>query len=339
MRQLFFLSPGELEWREVAAPKIEGSGEALVEPIAVAACDLDAALISGKAPLQGPFRLGHEFIARVVEVGEDVAGFGPGQEVVVSFQISCGRCERCKRGITGSCTTVKPGSMYGLGAVGGEEWGGAFADLVRVPYADFMMFPLPAGVDPSAAASANDNVVDGWRTVGPHLAENPGADVLIVAGGAPSIGLYAVQIARALQAGRIDYIDRNKDRLAMAERLGASAIEGPPPHKAGRFPITVDAGASEESLRCAIRSTEAGGTCTSIGIYYSDVAFPLLEMYAKGITFRTGRPDSCALLPEALSLLETKAIDPAALHTVVPWDAAIEGILAGHTKLVVSRQG
>src|SRR5712691_10412758 len=144
MRQLFYLEPGKVEWREVDAPALEGEGEALVRPLAVALCDLDRGLLKGHTPFEGPFPLGHEFVGEVADAGE-AAGVQPGDRVVASFQISCGECERCRAGVTGSCTAVSPGSMYGLGAVGGD-WGGALADQVRVPFARTMLFPTPEDV-------------------------------------------------------------------------------------------------------------------------------------------------------------------------------------------------
>src|SRR5262249_17095684 len=189
--QLTFLESGKLEWRDVPEPALQGPGEALVRPLAVATCDLDAAMIRGQAPAPGPIALGHEFIAEVQTVGDQVTGFRPGHRVVGPFATSCGTCRFCQRGLTTNCATVSRGSMYGLGAAGGN-WGGALSDLVRVPYADHMLVALPEGIEPEAVASAGDNIADAWRTVGPYLAQTPGAAVLIVGGGASgSLGLYA----------------------------------------------------------------------------------------------------------------------------------------------------
>lgn len=196
MQQLTFIRKGRLEWREVPEPKLEGPQEALVRPLAVARCDLDAAILFGQFPLRGPFALGHEFVAEVTSCGEAVKGFSPGQKVVVPFQISCGACPKCQRHLTGRCSTVGLGSMpvagamYGLGAAGGH-WGGALSDLVKVPYADSMLLLLPEGIAPHCLASASDNLPDAWRTVGPYLKQQPESPVLIVGGGAWSIGLYA----------------------------------------------------------------------------------------------------------------------------------------------------
>jgi threonine dehydrogenase-like Zn-dependent dehydrogenase len=83
----------------------------------------------------------------------------------------------------------------------GGDWGGALADLVRVPFADAMLVELPEGVSPTAVASASDNLPDAWRAVAPFLAESPGADVLVVGGWGRSIALYAVAIAQRWAPG------------------------------------------------------------------------------------------------------------------------------------------
>jgi alcohol dehydrogenase len=108
MQELTFITAGEVEWREVAAPTLQRPGEVIVRPIAVATCDLDAAIIRGWIPLPGPFPLGHEFVAEVTDVGDGVAGIEPGQRFVVPFQISCGSCGHCHAGLTANCLGVPP---------------------------------------------------------------------------------------------------------------------------------------------------------------------------------------------------------------------------------------
>lgn len=72
MRQLFYLGPGRVKWREVSDPQLCDDTDALVRPLAVATCDLDTALLQGDVPFEGPFPLGHEGVAEVVAVGDDV---------------------------------------------------------------------------------------------------------------------------------------------------------------------------------------------------------------------------------------------------------------------------
>lgn len=324
MRELTFVRPGCVQWRDVPAPTLEAPTDALVRPLAATTCDLDAFTLAGKSPLAAlaPFAFGHEFVAEVSECGDQVRGVSPGDRVVVPFQISCGACERCDRNHTGSCASVPPRSMYGFGAMGGA-WGGAFSDLVRVPFADAMLVALPNGVAAEQVASLSDNLPDGYRTVAPHLAERPGADVLVIGGGASSIPLYAVAIARALGAGSVVYCDQHPARLAIAERLGAEVRSGELPSRAGEFAISVDASAERDGLVCALRSLEPGGVCTSIGIYYEDVALPLLDMYTRGVRFHTGRVDARADIPAVLELVRDGRIAPELVNSeVLDWEDA-----------------
>ena len=123
MRQLTFLGPGTLEWEDVAAPRLSGDGDALVRPLAVATCDLDAAVMAGKAPLPGPFAFGHEFVAEVADVAEGVGTVRRGDRVIVPFQISCGTCDRCRRGLTASCVTAGP-AAFGMAPIRGRSGAG-----------------------------------------------------------------------------------------------------------------------------------------------------------------------------------------------------------------------
>jgi alcohol dehydrogenase len=229
--------------------------------------------------------------------------------------------------------------MYGFGAFGGD-WGGFLADLVRVPFADAMLLRAPDDLDPTAIASASDNIPDGWRTVAPHLARTPGADVLVLGSGARSISLYATGIALALGAASVTYYDTDGRRLAIASDLGAEAIEGPPPERPQRrFPIVVDGGASRESLACACRSTAAGGHCTHVGIIYEgETPVPLLEMYTAGLTLHVGRAMARADLPDVLELLAAGRFDPSRItDRVLPFRDAQTALLEPHTKLVFAR--
>lgn len=339
MRQLTFAEQGRVEWTEVPEPTLEGAGEALVRPLAVALCDLDQPIIFGEAPIPGPIALGHEFVAEVTATGDAVGDFRPGDRVVVPFQISCGECERCRRGLTANCRSVPAGSMYGFGAFG-HDWGGALSDLVRVPFADHMLVGVPEGVAPATVASASDNIPDGWRAVAPALEARPGADVLVIGGGARSIGLYATHVAQALGAGQVTYLDEDPARLRLAEGLGAEVIEGPPERRLRSHAITVDAGGTHESLACALRSAEPGGTCTSVAILFEpETPIPLLEMYTRGVTFVTGRVQARPAIPRILDMVAAGTLHPERVtSSVVAWDDAPDAVLERQTKLVIARE-
>ena len=336
MEAIYFEAPGRVTRREIDPPVLSRPSAALVRPVAVATCDLDTAMLRGTAPHPPePFPFGHEAIAEVIDVGGEVAHFRPGQHVIIPFQLSCGTCQRCATGHTGRCSTLGGLPMYGLGALGGDQ-AGMLSDLVEVPYADAMLIDAPSGTPATALASLSDNIPDAWRTVAPPLRSAPGADVLIVGGGAISIGLYAVALARALGAGDVLYLDDNDDRLEHAHRLGATPLDWgqhPP-----RCPITVDASGTPEGLQLAIARTDLDGTCTSAAIYFDPVELPLLGMYTNGIRFVTGRPHVRTLLPDIIELIESGAFDPQVVPAShVAWDDAVDALAEPDDKLVIHR--
>ncbi|WP_394823679.1 zinc-binding dehydrogenase [Pendulispora albinea] len=340
MQELTLVAPGQVAFRERAAPRISGPAQALVRPLAVARCDIDLLLAQGKIPAADPFALGHECAGEVIAVGEGVTRVRPGDRVLVPFQISCGACSRCTRGQTGNCTAVPKLASYGMALFSGTEFGGALSDLLLVPYADAMLVALPDEVDPVVAAALGDNAVDGFRTVHAALEQSPGASVLVAGGGAPSVALYAVAAARALGASSVVYVDPSPERGAIAEKLGARVVRAKcePALRIGRFPITVDGTSREEGLRFCLASTDNDGICTSVGIYLGDVPLPLLDMYSRGVHFVTGRVHARGVLPTALALAARGAFDLASIATtVVPWERAPEAWLEPATKLVVRR--
>jgi alcohol dehydrogenase len=339
VQELVYTSPRNLEWREAPAPSLESDRSALVRPLAVATCDIDAMIVQGGSPFPPPFPLGHECVAEVLDAGDAAAATPPGTLVSVPFQISCGECASCLRGRSANCTAVPFMSTYGFGPAV-ERFGGFLADTVHVPFADHMLVPLPEGVEPAAAASASDNIADAWRAVGPPLERDPGAPVLVVGGLGPgSIGLYAAGIAVALGAERVVYVDRDERRRAVAESLGAET-SGEIVKRLGPFPVTVDACGEEDGLGLALRSTAPDGTCTSCAIYFGEQpSLPLLEMYTKGITFVTGRANAREAMPHVLALACDGALHPERVTSkVVPWQNAPDALLEdGWTKLVFAR--
>src|ERR1700755_3336546 len=161
MRQLTFEEAGRYAWREVPDPTITAPEQALVRPLVVACCDLDVGVSQGWLPVPPGHAVGHEGLAEGVAVGDDAHGVGVGGRVVVPFQISCGACRECRRGVTSSCGSVPVMAMYGLRPLAGLDGGGFMSDLVLVPFADAMLIPVPATVDPVAVASLSDNIPDG----------------------------------------------------------------------------------------------------------------------------------------------------------------------------------
>jgi alcohol dehydrogenase len=335
MHSLVLEEAGRVAWREVPEPQRQHEREAIVRPLAVATCDFDWPLIAGQTPFPFPIHLGHECVAEVVEGPERLA---PGDRVVIPFQISCGTCERCRRGLTGKCETVPPLSMYGFGALVGD-WGGMLSDLALVPYADAMLVPLPDGVDPAAVASAADNMPDGWRTFAPALAEVPAAEVLVVGGGGGrSVPLYAIDSALALGAASVTYIETDADRLGVARELGARVVDGEPEPSLGRFPVTVDTTGTPEGLVATLRLTEPGGHCTSMGTLASEAPLPLFELYSRGVHLHLGIGMARPAMPAILDLVAAGRLRPELVQSAtVAWDDSDRAFIEPTTKLVISR--
>ena len=339
MRQLTCSAPNAIGWQEVPAPRLKGDGEALVRPLSVARCDIDLFLTSGLFPSREPFALGHEGVAEILELGDAVRGLEVGQLVVVAFQVSCGTCGSCTAGHTANCDRYPVLSDYGMQPLSGTEYGGMLSDVLRVPHAQAMLAPVAPGLDPIALGSVSDNVLDGYRAVAPHLAAQPGADLLIVCHGLKSVPLYAAQAAIVLGAGRVDYASDDTEGLAIAERLGARPVRTDFEKPERRYPIVVDAGLTPNGLRYAVRATVPAGTLQSVSFYAGgDMAMPLGRLYTLGIRFFTGRAHAAALLPQVMPLIEAGRLRPAEVTTrVVDWEDAPAAYAEPAIKLVVRR--
>lgn len=207
MNQLHFIKQGKLEWKEVPLPKITDKRQAIVRPFAVAKCDLDDAFLFNKLNLKlkightlgltdpkyktifgnllkGPFPFGHECVAEIVEIGEEVFNFKVGDVVSVPFQVSCGSCINCSDGFTSVCEKVPSIYTYGFGKH--LELGGAMSDFIKVPFADAMLLKIQDHIDPIHLASLSDNIPDAFRHV-KDLENKPNQKVLIIAGKAKSL--------------------------------------------------------------------------------------------------------------------------------------------------------
>jgi threonine dehydrogenase-like Zn-dependent dehydrogenase len=371
MRQLTYTKPRTLRFWDVPEPVLHAEGEALVRPFVAARCDGDSMFLrydfecwlrigarvhvvdhafshARDDVFHGPFPYGHECVAEVLSVGNDVRTVRPGDVVVVPWSVSCGHCGCCSRGMTAKCERAQtPLAAYGFSAAMGEH-GGMVSDVVRVPYADAMLVPVPQCVDPIAAASVSDNMTDAYRAVGPLLAEQPGAPVLIVGGAAHSIGLYAAAIAVALGSSRVVYLDGKRERLEAAERVGAYPIElswrdrwfhrGKPVCSEG-FPISVDASGSVSGLNYALHALAPGGTCTALAFYlFNYTPLSLWQPYLSTCTLRIGVAHARPHVPAVLDLLERRAFDPLAIKPVIgSWSDAERVLLEPATKVIVQR--
>ncbi|HEX4062640.1 MAG TPA: alcohol dehydrogenase catalytic domain-containing protein [Streptosporangiaceae bacterium] len=326
MRALTASPGGRLHWTSAPAPPLPGPEGAIVRPLAVATCDLDPLIAFGASPFPLPVHLGHECVAEVVETGARVATVTPGQRVIVPFQISCGTCPACRAGHTGNCQSVPPVAMYGFGVTGGH-WGGAYSDLLAVPYADAMLVPLPPGVAPATAASVADNVSDAYRHVAPYLprlrAPDARSEILIIGSVtrrtmfAGSVPLYVGLIARALGVVTVTVVDRRPAVAAQARRLGLDVLH--PKDLRGHKPATLvaDISAHPAGHRLALAATAPDGICSNAGTLHRATRIPTLAMYARNATLHLGRAHARTLIPPVLDLVTSGRLHPETVTTTL----------------------
>lgn len=326
MRALYKEDSGALRWHETAANRNIEETTAIVRPLAVAACDLDRLIAMGKSPFPGEFRLGHEFTGEIIAVGSAVSKLKTGDVVIASFQPSCGTCHTCEMGHSSVCGSVPNGSMYGIGDTGGPWTEGAYADEITVPWADFNLRILPAGIDPVAIASGSDNLADALRGVDGPLSRNPGASVLISGDG--SIPLYAIVCAQHLGAEKVALASKQRFSLEMAEKLGAEPLEVTKwPKRFEQYDITIDGTNEEAGLSSILKSTAPFGECTSSSIFFAgDISVPMFHLNMKGISFHTGRVNSASQLDRVLELV-MQGLDPVRIQPrLVTFDEVPEAL-------------
>jgi threonine dehydrogenase-like Zn-dependent dehydrogenase len=307
MRRAVFVGPGQLAWRDAEPPHLQGPGEAIVRPLVVGRCDLDGLYLSGRMPLAAGEPIGHEIIAEIVELSDDVTRLRAGQRAIVAAQISCGQCKRCRAGHTGRCAAVPFGASYGMGRAG--NFGGGLSELLRVPFADAMLVPIPASVDPAAIIGLADMATDAWRAVAPPLRDRPAATVLVLGGMTPVIGIYAAGLAVALGAAAVDYVDSDPVRRQRAAGYGARVLDS---IDAGEpaYDIVVEASGSAALLLAALRRIAPEAVVTSVAPAFVGPELPLLELYGKGVTYQVGRPNCRAGHDGALHAWAARGFDP-----------------------------
>ena len=213
---------------EVPEPTLEHTTDAIVRVTSTAICGSDLHLYGVLAPYlrQGDV-LGHEFMGIVEEVGTGVGTLGVGDRVVVPFNISCGRCWMCERGLFAQCERTqnveqgKGASLFGYTSLYGSIPGGQ-AEYVRVPHADFGPIVLRGDRPDERYLYLSDILPTAWQAV--EYAAGGAGDTLAVLGLGP-VGQLAVRSAVHRGVGRVIGFDLVRDRLDLAQRSGAEVVD------------------------------------------------------------------------------------------------------------------
>ena len=228
MRALTWHGIEDVRVTEVPDPVIKQTTDAVVRVTSTAICGSDLHLYGVLAPyLQPGDVLGHEFMGIVEQVGSDVATLQPGDRVVVPFNISCGRCWMCQRGLFAQCETTqnvaqgKGASLFGYTSLYGSVPGGQ-AERVRVPHADFGPILLTSDLPDERFLYLSDILPTAWQAV--DYADVGGNDTLAVLGLGP-VGQLALRSALHRGVGRVIAVDLVDDRLSLARSWGAEVVD------------------------------------------------------------------------------------------------------------------
>lgn len=226
MKAVIYKDEHEMVVGEVKDPKITDSRDAIIKITSTAICGSDLHMYDGRTVMDKGTIFGHEIMGVVEEVGNAVTSIRKGDRVVLPFNISCGCCLNCVRGLTSACLTTNPkgiGAAYGYAEMG--PYNGGQAEKVLVPFADFNCLKLPG--KPGDKYEDDFLMLADIFPTGYHACElaqvQPGSTVAIF--GAGPVGLLAAHSAFIRGASQVFVVDQSKERLKTAKKIGAIPID------------------------------------------------------------------------------------------------------------------
>ena len=227
MRALTWQAKRTVTVETVPDPRVEHPTDAVIRVTSTAICGSDLHLYEALGPFLSPGDvLGHETMGVVEEVGAEVTNLRRGDRVVVPFNISCGTCWMCSRGLFAQCETTqvrsqgKGASLFGYTELYGSVPGGQ-AEYLRVPQAQFGPITVPDGVSDERFLYLSDILPTAWQAF--EFAETPAGGTVAVFGLGP-VGQLTARIA--LRAGRrVIGVDWVPERLALAKAWGAEVVD------------------------------------------------------------------------------------------------------------------
>jgi threonine dehydrogenase-like Zn-dependent dehydrogenase len=350
MRAMVYRGPYKIRVEEKDVPRIEHPNDAIVRVTLAAICGSDLHLYHGMMPdTRIGTTFGHEFIGVVEEVGSSVQRLKRGDRVMVPFNVYCGSCYFCARGLYSNCHNVNPnatavGGIYGYSHTTGGYDGGQ-AEYVRVPFADVGPQIIPDWMSEEDAVLLTDALATGYFAA--QLGDIVERDTVVVFGAGP-IGLYAARSAWLMGAGRVIVIDHLEYRLAKAREfayaetlnfadvddvvlemkrqtdyLGADVvIDAAGAESDGSFIQQVTStklklqGGSPTALNWAIDSVRKGGTVSVAGAYgpvFSAVKFG--DAMNKGLTLRMNQTPVKRQWPRLFEHIRNGYFSPADIVT------------------------
>jgi len=331
-------------------PEILHPQDAIVRVTRSCICGSDLHLYNGNVPdTRVGETFGHEFIGVVEEIGAEVQKLQVGDQVIVPFNIACGKCVFCQQELYGNCHESNPqatavGGIFGYSHTAGGYNGGQ-AEYVRVPYADVGPTKIPEGMHPDDAVMLTDVVPTGYQAA--EMGGIQPGDTVVVFGAGP-VGIMAARCAWLFGAGRVIVFDQEEYRLDFVrnyaqceaynfrsvedpvvfvkrttESLGADVcIDAVGAEAAGNALQTITGrklllqAGSATALHWAINSVKKGGIVSVVGVYGpTDNLVPIGNVVNKGLTIRANQASVKRLLPKLIEHVQNGILDPKALIT------------------------
>ncbi len=359
MQALTYFGPGKVRVVEHRDPRIEHPNDIILRVTRTAICGSDLHLLGGLVPdTRVGDVFGHEFAGVVEEVGPGVRSLVPGDRVVVPFNISCGVCEFCTRGLFACCDNANPASDIAGGAFGYSHVTGGYdggqAEYVRVPFADVGPMKIPSDMEEEDVLFLSDILPTGYQAA--EMGDIEEGDTVVVFGCGP-VGLFAQKCAWLMGAGRVIAVDWVDYRLEFAKRYnevetvnfaecddvlatlkeltdgkGADVcIEAVGSEASGSLPnklsgmLMLQAG-SPTALWWAIHAAKRGGRVSIVGVYGPPANMvPIGVAMNKNLTLRMGQCNVRRYMPHLLDLIRAGTIDARGIISHrLPLEAAAE---------------
>jgi glutathione-independent formaldehyde dehydrogenase len=224
MKAVVYNGPRDVSVEDVEDARIEQPLDAVIRVTTANICGSDLHPYEGRASMDTGMVFGHENMGVVVEVGPGVDRIHVGDRVSVPFNIACGTCRNCNRGYTSACLRANPsgnpGAGYGYPKMG--PYRGGQAAYLRVPWADFNLLELPEGDQwESDFTMLSDIFPTGYHGV--ELSGFRTGETVAIFGAGP-VGLMAAHSAMLRGASQVFVVDKELDRLSLAQTFGATAV-------------------------------------------------------------------------------------------------------------------
>ncbi len=228
MRAVAWHGKRDIRVDTVPEPTIKQPSDVIVKITTTGLCGSDLHLYDVLGPFLEPGDiLGHEPMGIVEEVGSEVTELSPGDRVVMRFNLSCGTCYMCSRGLQSQCETTQVheygtgASLFGYTKLYGQVPGGQ-AEYLWVPFGDTLPVKVPHGPPDDRFVYLSDVLPTAWQAV--KYAAVPVGGSLAILGLGP-IGDMAARVAKHLGVGQVIGVDLVPERLERARSRGVEAVD------------------------------------------------------------------------------------------------------------------